>query len=48
VSTRRLVERLAPEQRVQVDAEVIEAYRQYYDGHRVNFTAVIVVASGVR
>jgi ubiquinone/menaquinone biosynthesis C-methylase UbiE len=45
---RRLVERLAPEQREQVDAEVIEAVKQYYDGKQVNFTAVIVVASGVR
>jgi SAM-dependent methyltransferase len=45
---RRLVERLAPEQRDQVEAEVIEAIRQYYDGKQVNFTAVIVVASGVR
>jgi ubiquinone/menaquinone biosynthesis C-methylase UbiE len=47
-STRRLVERLAPEQLEQVEAEVIEAIRQYYDGRQVNFTAVIVVASGVR
>lgn len=45
---RRLVERLAPEQLEQVDAEVIEAMRQYYDGQQVNFTATIVVASGVR
>jgi ubiquinone/menaquinone biosynthesis C-methylase UbiE len=45
---RRLVERLAPEQRDQVEAEVIEAIRQYYDGKQVNFTATIVVASGVR
>jgi ubiquinone/menaquinone biosynthesis C-methylase UbiE len=47
-ATRRLVERLAPEQRSQVEAEVIEAIRQYYDGQQVNFTACIVVASGVR
>jgi ubiquinone/menaquinone biosynthesis C-methylase UbiE len=46
--TRRLVERLAPEQREQVFHEVIEAIRQYWDGQQVNFTAVIVVASGVR
>jgi ubiquinone/menaquinone biosynthesis C-methylase UbiE len=45
---RRLVERLAPEQREQVFHEVIEAIRQYWDGQQVNFTAVIVVASGVR
>jgi SAM-dependent methyltransferase len=45
---RRLVERLAPEQRNRVEAEVIEAIRQYYDGQQVNFTACIVVASGVR
>jgi ubiquinone/menaquinone biosynthesis C-methylase UbiE len=44
----RLLERLAPEQREQVDAEVIEAVRPYYDGQQVNFTATIVVASGVR
>ena len=47
-STQRLVERLAPEQRAQVDAEVVEAIRKYYDGQQVNFTACVVVASGVR
>ena len=47
-ATRRLVERLAPEQRERVEAEVIESIRQCYDGQQVNFTAVIVVASGVR
>jgi SAM-dependent methyltransferase len=46
--SRRLVERLAPEQREMVFHEVIEAIRQYFDGQQVNFTAVIVVASGVR
>lgn len=45
---RRLVEGLAPEQWVQVEAEEIEAIRRYWDGKQVNFTAVIVVASGVR
>lgn len=47
-SIHRLVEHLAPEQQGQVDAEVIEVVRQYYDGQKLNFTAVIVVASGVR
>ena len=45
-ATRRLVERLVPEQRERVEAEVIESIRQFYDGQQVNFTAVIVVASG--
>lgn len=44
----RRLERLAPEHQDQVDAEVIEAIRQYHDGKQVNFTAAIVVASGVR
>ncbi len=44
----RLVERLAPEQRDDVLAEVVESIREYYDGEQVNFTAQIVVASAVR
>jgi hypothetical protein len=47
-AVRRFTERLGPEQREKVFHEVIEAIRQYYDGQQVNFTAVIVVASGVR
>lgn len=44
----RLIERVVSEQREKVIDEVIESIRQYYDGQQVNFTAVIVVASGVR
>lgn len=43
-----LVEGLAPEQRDGVMAQVVESIREYYDGTQVNFTAQIVVASGVR
>lgn len=44
----RLVERLDPEQRDDVLAEVVESIREYYDGQQVNFTARIVLASAVR
>ncbi len=44
----RLIERLVPEQRDDVIAEVVESIREYYDGTQVNFTARIVVASAVR
>jgi ubiquinone/menaquinone biosynthesis C-methylase UbiE len=44
----RLVERLAPEQRDVVLAEVVESIREYYDGTQVNFTARIVLASALR
>ena len=43
-----LIERLAPEQRDDVLAEVVESIRGYYDGEQVNFTAQIVLASVVR
>ena len=44
----RLVERLAPEQRDEVNAEVLDSISEYYDGTQVNFTAQIVLASAVR
>ena len=44
----RLIERLVPEQRDDVSAQVVESIREYYDGEQVNFTARIVVASAVR
>ena len=44
----RLVERLDPEQRDDVLAEVVESIREYYDGQQVNFTTRIVLASAVR
>ena len=47
-SLQRSIDRLAPEKRQQADGKVIAAIRQFYDGQQVNFTAVIVVASGVR
>ena len=44
----RLVERLAPEQRDDVIAEVLDSIREFSDGTQVNFTAQIVLASAVR
>lgn len=44
----RLIERLTPEQREQVFNDVIASIERFYDGHHVNYTATIVVASGVR
>ncbi len=43
-----LIERLDPEQRDDVLAEVVESIREYYDGQQVNFTAKIILASAVR
>jgi len=39
---------LAPELHAQVTNEVLAAIRKYYDGRQVNYTANIVVASGLR
>lgn len=39
---------LEPEARKQVIGEVVEGYRRYYDGQKVNLPAEIVLASGVR
>jgi hypothetical protein len=39
---------LEPEARKQAIGEVVEGYRRYYDGQKVNLPAVIVLASGVR
>jgi ubiquinone/menaquinone biosynthesis C-methylase UbiE len=39
---------LEPEVRTQPIGEVVEGYRRYYDGQKVNLPAVIVLASGVR
>ena len=44
----QLIERLDPERRDDVIAEVVESIREYYDGTQVNFTARIVLASAVR
>ncbi len=44
----RLVERLTPEQRDEVNAEVLDSISEYYDGTQLNFTAQIVMASAVR
>ncbi len=39
---------LEPEAREQAIGEVVEGYRRYYDGQKVNLPASIVLASGVR
>jgi SAM-dependent methyltransferase len=39
---------LEPEEREQAFGEVVEGYRRYYDGQKVDLPAVIVLASGVR
>lgn len=39
---------LEPEAREQAIGEVVEGYRRYYDGQKVNLPAAIVLASGVR
>jgi ubiquinone/menaquinone biosynthesis C-methylase UbiE len=39
---------LEPEARKQAIGEVVEGYRRYYDGQKVNLPAEIVLASGVR
>jgi hypothetical protein len=39
---------LEPEVRKQAIGEVVEGYRRYYDGQKVNLPAAIVLASGVR
>ena len=43
-----LIGRLAPEQRDDVIAEVLDSIREYSNGTQVNFTAQIVFASAVR
>ena len=45
---RRARQMLAPEQWEQVTAEVLTAIAPYYDGRQVNFTACIIVATGIR
>ena len=39
---------LEPEEREQAIGEVVEGYRRYYDGQKVNLPGVIILASGVR
>jgi SAM-dependent methyltransferase len=39
---------LAPEERENAIGDVIEGFRQYYDGQKVDFPGVIVLASGER
>ena len=43
-----IIEGLPPDQQEQAIGEVIKGNRKYYDGQKVDFPAVIVVASGVR
>ena len=43
-----IMDSLGSDQRRQAINEVVETYRRYYDGQRVNSPAVIVVASAVR
>jgi len=43
-----IIDSLTPDQRQQAISEVVETYRRYYDGQRVNTPAVIVLASGMR
>jgi len=45
---RRLRGSLPPEKHQQVQDEILEAVRGYYDGQQVNFTATIVLAAGER
>jgi SAM-dependent methyltransferase len=43
-----IMDSLAPDRRKEAISEVIEGYRRYYDGERVNAPAVIVLAFGAR
>jgi len=45
---RRLRGSLPPEQYEQVQAEILEAVRSYYDGQQVNFTATMIFATAQR
>ena len=47
VSFRRVFETLPPAEQQQAQEESLEEMRRYYDGHRVNFSAQIVIATGV-
>ena len=42
-----LISHIEPEQLDPVNRGVINSIREYYDGNQVNFTACMVVASGV-
>jgi enediyne biosynthesis protein CalE5 len=48
LSVRRLIERLTPAQREQASAEMVVAFRQFDDGQRLDFPAIVVVARGRR
>ena len=43
-----MLQRVPAKQRSQVDQEVIRAVQQYADGESIRFTAVVVLASGVK
>jgi hypothetical protein len=43
---RALFDAVRPERREEVDAAVIAALQQHYDGHEVRFAAQMVLASG--
>jgi ubiquinone/menaquinone biosynthesis C-methylase UbiE len=45
---RRILEKIPPEKIPQVEAEIYAAMRAYFDGQKVNFTAALVLASGIR
>jgi len=44
---RRFFDALAPDQHAQVISEVLQAIGEYDDGQHVNFSAVIVIGTGV-
>ena len=45
---RKMISSLHPEERRMAGIEISEAWRKYYDGHQVKFTAPVVLASGVK
>jgi ubiquinone/menaquinone biosynthesis C-methylase UbiE len=47
VSFRRIFETLPPAEQQQAKEESLAEMRRYYDGHRVNFSAQMVIATGV-
>jgi hypothetical protein len=48
VPFRSLFDAVRPERRQEVDAAVIAALQQHYDGQEVRFAAQVVLASGTR
>lgn len=45
---RKMISSLHPKERKLAGIEISDAWRKYYDGHKVTFTAPVVLASGVR